>query len=204
MNPVTPDTRTTLVLNYLYQPHAFLSARAAFRHVINGSIKGMDSTGALYGWTSEGTIPSWGARTVSVYSDHPVLRSAGDQAWPVPTVAILQNSFGYRPVKQESISLRKLYSIYRGTCQYCYEKIPFGSATREHVYPKSRGGSNHDFNLVLACRKCNTEKADLFPYADINGKEVKPKTISVLRHVTVPDGLKIRGEWEPYLEGHTL
>lgn len=204
MIPVDPTQRTTLVLNYLYQPHAFLTARAAFRHLLIGSVKGIDADGLPAPWVAEGTAPSWGSRTVSLYDDQPCMRSAHDAHWPIPTVALLQNTFGYRPIKAESISLRKLFSMYRGTCQYCYEKIPFSIATREHVYPRHLGGTNHDFNLVLACKKCNSEKAHHFPYPDINGNPVKPLTLGSLRRVTVPAGVKMRPEWEPYLHtAHT-
>ena len=202
MIPVDPSDKTTLVLNYLYQPHAILTARAAFRHLLIGSVKGIDADGLPSPWSAEGTIPSWSNKTVALYKDQPCMRSAHDTRWPIPTIVLLQNNFGYRPVKQESISLRKLFSIYRGTCQYCYEKIPFSVATREHVYPKCKGGSSDSFNLVLACKKCNSDKGHLFPYPDINGNPVKPRTLSSLRQITVPTNT--RSEWEPYLRStHT-
>lgn len=33
--------------------------------------------------------------------------------------------------------------------------------TRDHKLPKSKGGTNDPRNIVLACRPCNTEKADM-------------------------------------------
>ena len=30
----------------------------------------------------------------------------------------------------------------------------------DHIYPKSRGGSNKPINLRLICQKCNTVKSD--------------------------------------------
>lgn len=46
-------------------------------------------------------------------------------------------------------------------CQWC--KRPFASieeATIDHVIPLSKGGSNGDDNLVLACATCNTMRSN--------------------------------------------
>lgn len=49
-------------------------------------------------------------------------------------------------------------------CTYCGDGI--GPFERDHVYPKWRGGSDKESNLVLACRRCNQLKrgmrVDLF------------------------------------------
>lgn len=41
-------------------------------------------------------------------------------------------------------------------CGYCGTRE--GPHEIDHMTPLSRGGSNHDDNLVLACRKCNRSK----------------------------------------------
>ena len=50
------------------------------------------------------------------------------------------------------------------SCTYCGDEI--GPFERDHVYPKWRGGSDKESNLVLACRRCNQLKrgmrVDLF------------------------------------------
>lgn len=45
-------------------------------------------------------------------------------------------------------------------CHYCGQRHRLRTLTVDHVVPRSRGGSNHLFNLVLACRPCNLAKAD--------------------------------------------
>jgi 5-methylcytosine-specific restriction endonuclease McrA len=201
MNPVKPTDWTTLVLNYFHQPHAFINARAAFYHVMKDSVKGVDAAGNYASWDSpvEGA-PCWQDSTIEVYPDQPCMRSA-EREWPVPTIAILQNKFGHRPVKNETTSTRRLYRIYRGVCQYCLCKIPYSQATRDHVYPRSHGGTNDAFNLVLACRRCNTLKADKIqnPVLNIEGQEVKPRSVFSLNAATIPHGLTIREEWKPYI-----
>lgn len=44
-------------------------------------------------------------------------------------------------------------------CIYCWE--PMSVPTWDHVVPLSKGGPNVRQNLVVACRECNAEKADL-------------------------------------------
>lgn len=34
------------------------------------------------------------------------------------------------------------------------------SATRDHIIPKSRGGTGSPINTIMCCRKCNNEKGD--------------------------------------------
>lgn len=49
-----------------------------------------------------------------------------------------------------------------GICGYC--GLPIGtdssSGVIEHIWPRSKGGTNHDANLTLACLSCNTKKSD--------------------------------------------
>lgn len=198
MIPVTPQAKTTLILNSYHQAAGFMSARAVIRHLINGSVKGFDSEGNAVSWVSEGSAPSWSNGNVSVATDQPCLR-AGHRAYAIPTIVILQNKFGYSPKKNENVSIRRLYKIYKGTCQYCLEKIPYNDATKDHWYPRDKGGSNHDFNLLLACQPCNARKGSRFPYYDVNGKEVKPKILPKYLDVNLPDDSKPRDEWAPYL-----
>lgn len=212
MIPTDPNYRTTIVLNKNYQAYAFFSARAAIRHMMNGRVKGVDAAGNAVSWlgndledySGKGQKYSWAEGNISIYDDQPCLRSAPnritgeERQWPVPTVVVCTRYFGYRVKKNQSITLRTLYKFYQGTCQYCLNKIPLHQATKDHAYPRSKGGSNDDFNIVLACRRCNSEKDDIFPYFDTNGNQVKPKVINTFT-VQLPDDSKIREEWKPFL-----
>jgi 5-methylcytosine-specific restriction endonuclease McrA len=48
-------------------------------------------------------------------------------------------------------------------CAYCQRHLSVEDATQDHVVPRSRGGRGV-FNLVAACRRCNSDKADLAPW----------------------------------------
>jgi hypothetical protein len=61
-------------------------------------------------------------------------------------------------------------------CVYCGEALEMGDArlTLDHVNPQSLGGSNHESNLVCACRRCNCAKQassvrDFIAYLADNG-----------------------------------
>lgn len=63
----------------------------------------------------------------------------------------------------ESQQLSKLRKMFDNRCHYCdvlcnsHRKSP-QRATREHVVPKSFGGSNSMKNYVLACSRCNNNR----------------------------------------------
>ena len=54
--------------------------------------------------------------------------------------------------------MKKQYLIDRdgNKCMYC--GITMKSPTIEHIKPLSKGGTNKDENLGLACEKCNTQE----------------------------------------------
>lgn len=47
----------------------------------------------------------------------------------------------------------------RMICAYCGDRIAPGSLTRDHVYPRARGGKDVWTNVVAAHRSCNMRKA---------------------------------------------
>jgi 5-methylcytosine-specific restriction endonuclease McrA len=47
---------------------------------------------------------------------------------------------------------------YNHTCQYCNGVSKDYILEREHIYPRSKGGSNRLSNLTLSCRSCNLAK----------------------------------------------
>jgi 5-methylcytosine-specific restriction endonuclease McrA len=116
--------------------------------------------------------------------------------WAIPTVAVRTYYFGVRVSKGENISLKKLYRLQKGTCQYCGVKIPFSEATKDHIHPRSKHGTNDDSNIALACKRCNSLKADTFPYYDKDGRIPQ----GVRRHrYHVSEDIVIRPEWKPYM-----
>jgi len=70
-----------------------------------------------------------------------------------PEFAQPQNDFRPR-------EYRFIFELDKYECVYCGDKKKL---TIDHLMPQSRGGSNDQDNLVLACRHCNSTKHDKMP-----------------------------------------
>ena len=196
MAPIAPSSKTTLVLNAAFRPCGFFSARSSIKNLMVGGVKAYDSHGNIHDWSS------WIANDHHLDESHPALRSV-DTLWAIPTIVIVPGYFGHSKKKGKAqaraINLRQLYYIYDGECQYCLKKIPYTSATRDHLVPRSKGGGNADDNIVLSCKKCNTKKSNNFPYFNIHGSEVKPKALKDIEFTALSEKVKIRDEWKLFL-----
>jgi molybdopterin converting factor small subunit len=72
----------------------------------------------------------------------------------------------------EQIVINHIKSQEPHICYYCSKNIvTHNDLTIEHKYPVSRGGLTIKDNLVIACSKCNSEKADMTEQEYYNYKE---------------------------------
>jgi 5-methylcytosine-specific restriction endonuclease McrA len=189
MNLVKANDRTTLLLSATYQPFAFLSARAMMKHFMTGKVSGIDIDGNVF---------SFGDNQARYPLDNPAIATVNRNIL-IPTIAKLNSFFGFRrATRSRFVSLKTLYKLYKGKCQYCLEDISLKEASKDHYFPKSKGGTDDDFNLVLACRKCNQIKDASFPFYNKNGEAVRPKKINDMHFILDPS-VKSREEWNPYL-----
>lgn len=75
-----------------------------------------------------------------------------------------------------AVDLTSLYRRQKGRCHWCRQPMHLGMdnapsmATRDHIIPKSRGGSNFmrlgkskrkTCNVVAACKDCNTRRGNM-------------------------------------------
>lgn len=49
-------------------------------------------------------------------------------------------------------------------CQICQETFPEDQLEIDHIFPHSLGGSNHEYNLMPLCSKCNADKGNRLTY----------------------------------------
>lgn len=71
--------------------------------------------------------------------------------------------------KNFRLSTYQIFTRDNFRCVYC-GKTPYKDSIKlvvEHVYPRSKGGTNELFNTVTACSKCNTNKSNRILNADI-------------------------------------
>lgn len=92
---------------------------------------------------------------------------------------------GSRVRRMKSSEARKVRGNlwFRGTrcCHWCNKRFESeDSATIDHVVPLSKGGSNRQDNLVLACEECNAERADSLAAGDFVGLGFRAAWISRL------------------------
>jgi len=67
---------------------------------------------------------------------------------------------------RETINTHGNFLLFRrdhNLCAYCGLFFESKDLTRDHVHPRSRGGSNAWENSVTACKHCNSRKADRTP-----------------------------------------
>jgi HNH endonuclease len=69
------------------------------------------------------------------------------------------------PLRQvPPLTNQALFRRDRNLCLYCGDEHLDRELTRDHVVPRSRGGSDQWDNCVAACRRCNHRKGDRLPH----------------------------------------
>lgn len=65
------------------------------------------------------------------------------------------------PGSHTTAEWRARLAEYKGKCAHCRTRK---ATTKDHVIPKSRGGTDDISNILPSCRRCNCEmKRDLMP-----------------------------------------
>lgn len=66
-------------------------------------------------------------------------------------------------------------------CWYCGKEMEPSKLTRDHVFPRSKGGDNDMDNIIMVCKNCNSSKGnmDLFEWYSEVRKEWPPLNVLV-------------------------
>lgn len=138
--------------------------------------------------------------TVELWDDEP-LHGAGGQTHRKPSVIRLKYDLNIKGRRMRVVASRKdIYIRDKYTCQFCAKIFPVKELTLDHVFPKSRGGSNDPTNLVAACKKCNGRKRDRTP-EEARMPLINPLTVyqTGLHRVELCHYAERRPEWAKYL-----
>ena len=102
------------------------------------------------------------------------------------------------PYKELPFNRKNIFHRDNYTCQYCGKKgLPL---TLDHIFPKSRGGKNTWENIVSACPKCNTMKANRTPHeAGIKLLKTPGRPANYMRFEVTKYSKDNLGEWEKYI-----
>lgn len=82
--------------------------------------------------------------------------------YKIPEVIILTR-YEKQPTKTVNFNRKSIWKRDNYKCQYCGTKPNQDECTLDHIVPKSRGGETSWTNCVLACYRCNSQKADREP-----------------------------------------
>ena len=77
-------------------------------------------------------------------------------------IAVRGDSARIMTKSRETINTHGNFLLFRrdhNICAYCGDEFESNDLTRDHVYPKARGGTNAWENSVTACKSCNHRKA---------------------------------------------
>jgi hypothetical protein len=192
MKRVSADEKTTLLLNYAWQPITVIPARAAFTYTLNGKVIALDTKGNSY--TSMNQWMAYGQDHLD--PEQPVLCSQ-NAVWPIPTIVAVTSKFYHKRTKKK-LALGDLAKVYGNICQYCLKKYPIAQLTIDHIKPRSLGGSDEHVNRTLACRKCNCNKSSHYPYFNVNNESVSAPSMPDI----IVGKQDMRPEWKMFLQSH--
>lgn len=153
-----PNVRV-LVLDYAYQPIGTISWEKSFTLWCSGKVEIVDK-----------------------YED--IFVHSAKETFNVPSVVrFFKNIF--RKFKKVKFSRQNVYLRDKQQCQYCGKKVTKHNYTLDHVIPKSSPDGRGKLcweNVVLACKPCNTKKANRTPQEAgmplISGLPYVPKSIA--------------------------
>lgn len=135
------QTTTCVVLNSTYEPLTVISAKRALILILD--------------------------EKAVLVEEHPTVEMRSPSvSFKAPTMIALKTFVKGQQVfkKFASLTQKNLFIRDDNTCQYCqrskseFRKYEF--LTRDHVYPKSKGGQNTWENLVTTCSTCNNKKGN--------------------------------------------
>lgn len=196
---VTANAQTTLLLDHLWMPIRVITASRLFYHLFRDRVEAIDlehNTLTQEEWTGCQDI-------LLAKGTYPELPSPS-RRWAVPTLAVVRHPFKRQHPLSRKLDFDELLELYDHTCQICLRRFPRGMFApkeifnRDHVLPRSRGGPDEDFNIVLACKTCNSIKGSKYPYYNALGQEIvaKPRPHHIGRDIAPSS---IRPEWRPFL-----
>lgn len=158
-----------------------------------------------------GTLPP--ALPVEYYHKGYFVRDSRGHEHVIPAV-ILNPHYIHRKHKKVPFSRINVLRRDAFRCQYCGEKLHPQLLTIDHVVPRSMWNGNTSptcwKNLVTACKKCNTKKANRTPEQAnmplkklVNGRWIQYKKPKQPTSQEISLGLtyrKIPSEWKIYVE----
>lgn len=75
-------------------------------------------------------------------------------------------------MKVKHVDKHYLYQRDGHLCYYCGKSMVYGKVSLDHYLPRSAGGTDDVFNLVISCKACNGQKKNAVPL-DVEKKHLE-------------------------------
>lgn len=150
----------TLILTQAYRPHEIVDWKDAVTKMFGGKVEVLvqyDEVLTVIGRNHLATFPELRRALRQVIGT-----DAESITIKVPAVVVLRRKV--RSVKS-GVKFSKINVCLRDnfSCQYCGVQLPMSRLEYEHVVPRDQGGKTVWDNIVMACTKCNSHKANRTP-----------------------------------------
>jgi len=132
------------------------------------AVLALDITGIPRQWISNDDAITYHAKNAVAWTLGEIvakyrggLQNDGTMSYIETPSIIAIKGHGFNPARQGRVALtnKTLFGRDRHICAYCGGHFPLaGNLSRDHILPKSRGGTDTWMNVVTACKKCNTHK----------------------------------------------
>ena len=116
----------------------------------------------------------------------------------VPKVLLLK-SYSKVPVHDVKFNKKNLLERDHHKCQYCGRKLDDSLLNMDHVIPRDKGGKTSWENIVTACIKCNSKKANLLPHQANMHLIKKPERPRWRPFISSLIGQNYEDDWEHFL-----
>ena len=135
-------------------------------HYRHQSILAVDITGTPRRWITVEEAISYHATDSVAWSlgelgarYHGGIQHSGDQSViETKNIIAIRGKHFERRLSTVCLTNRTLFGRDRYLCAYCGRQFDWRKLSRDHIVPRSRGGTNSWTNVVTACTTCNSYK----------------------------------------------
>ncbi|MCG3182011.1 MAG: hypothetical protein ICCCNLDF_00052 [Planctomycetes bacterium] len=189
------ELERVLTLNRVWQPITTVVVKQALTLVFRGRARVVcPETYQLFDWAQ--WLSEKAVRADAHVIEHDYIRTAHLQVRK-PEVITLARFAGY-PNTGVPYSRRGVFERDNGQCQYCGIFVHKRAMTIDHVQPLSRGGGTSWLNCVLACGRCNNQKADRTPHEA--GLALRRQPFQPTRDELILGGVALQESWKAFLK----
>ncbi len=155
-------TAPVLTLNRIFAPIRVIDVRRALSLLVTGAAEVIDTEDPHLTTYDFGSWRELSALRAEIEVEKHAWVGLVRGRISAPQVVRLTRFDRHRRARNGGVPLnrRNIYHRDGNMCQYCGKKFQTNELSLDHIIPRSRGGGDSWENLVCACTRCNSRKAD--------------------------------------------